>query len=84
VDVIICATGYDTSFVPRFPVIGLEGLNLQKAWEKAPSSYLGVGVANFPNFMMFLGPYSPVANGPTMSGIGKPSACDRYNDAHNF
>ncbi|KAF1949519.1 monooxygenase [Byssothecium circinans] len=69
VEVIICATGYDTSFVPRFPVIGLKGVNLQSAWEKTPSSYLGIGIANFPNFMMFLGPYSPVANGPTMVAI---------------
>ncbi|KAF1912362.1 hypothetical protein BDU57DRAFT_590184 [Ampelomyces quisqualis] len=68
-DVIICATGYDTSFIPRFPIIGNQGLNLQKAWEKVPSSYFGVGTTNFPNFMMFLGPYSPVANGPTMAAI---------------
>lgn len=31
---------------------------------------MGVGVAHFPNFMMFLGPYSPVANGPTLASIG--------------
>jgi cation diffusion facilitator CzcD-associated flavoprotein CzcO len=71
VDVIICATGYDTSFLPRFPIIGPQGHNLEQAWENAPTSYLGVGIAGFPNFMTFLGPYSPVANGPTMAAIGK-------------
>ena len=70
VDVVICATGYDTSFVPRFPIVGSKGLNLQEKWKKAPSSYFGVGIADFPNFMMLLGPYSPVANGPTMAAIG--------------
>lgn len=69
VDVIVCATGYDTSFVPRFPIIGSNGLNLQDKWKKAPSSYFGVGITDFPNFMMLLGPYSPVANGPTMAAI---------------
>lgn len=70
-DVIICATGFDTSFVPRFPIVGSEGRNLQDEWAKTPSSYLGVGVSHFPNFLMFLGPYSPVANGPTLAAIGK-------------
>ena len=70
-DVIICATGFNTSFVPRFPIIGREQRNLQDTWAKAPSSYLGVGVSQFPNFLMFLGPYSPVANGPTLAAIGE-------------
>jgi cation diffusion facilitator CzcD-associated flavoprotein CzcO len=80
VDVIICATGFDTSFIPRFPIVGNQGLNLQKAWEKASSSYFGIGVAGFSNFMMMLGPYSPVANGPTMSGIGEKSHFARQHD----
>jgi len=81
VDVIICATGYDTSFIPRFPILGHQGINLQNAWAKAPSSYFGIGVAEFPNFMMMLGPYSPVANGPTMSGIGEEVYRTRGSDA---
>jgi cation diffusion facilitator CzcD-associated flavoprotein CzcO len=76
VDVIICATGYDTSFVPRFPIIGSQGRNLQEKWKKEPASYFGVGVADFPNFMMLLGPYSPVANGPTMAAIGRQRFVD--------
>jgi cation diffusion facilitator CzcD-associated flavoprotein CzcO len=71
VDVIICATGFNTSYIPRFPIAGQNGVELQEVWEHAPSSYLGVGVADFPNFFMMLGPYTPVANGPTMSAIGE-------------
>ena len=29
VDVIILATGYETSYIPRFPIIGLNKVNLQ-------------------------------------------------------
>lgn len=71
VDIIICATGYDTSFIPRFPILGLEGVSLQDTWSPTPSSYFGIGTSSSPNFLMFLGPYSPIANGPTMAAIGK-------------
>ncbi len=70
-DVIICATGFDTSFRPRFPIIGRDGSNLQDVWLGQPKSYLGIAAAGFPNFLMFLGPNSPTANGPTLSAIGK-------------
>jgi hypothetical protein len=56
VDVIICATGFDTSYRPRFPIIGLDGTTLAKRWEKFPASYLGLGTSNFPNyFMLYVG-----------------------------
>ncbi|KAL8654524.1 MAG: hypothetical protein Q9226_003405 [Calogaya cf. arnoldii] len=71
VDVIVCATGFDMSFVSRFPIQGHDGINLQTVWKERPSSYLGIAAAGFPNYFMFLGPYSPVANGPTLAAIGK-------------
>ncbi|KFY64802.1 hypothetical protein V497_01577, partial [Pseudogymnoascus sp. VKM F-4516 (FW-969)] len=43
VDVIICATGFDTSWVPRFPIVA-HGKNLQDLWTKELSSYLAVSV----------------------------------------
>lgn len=78
IDIVICATGFNTSYIPRFPIIGLNDLELKDAWEHAPSSYLGVGIARFPNFLMMLGPYTPVANGPTMAAIGKRATTDHY------
>ncbi|KAJ9157859.1 FAD/NAD-P-binding domain-containing protein [Pleurostoma richardsiae] len=63
VDVIICATGFDTSWVPRFPVKA-HGKNLQDVWRgKTPLSYLAVGVPEMPNYFMFAGPYGPLAVG---------------------
>jgi hypothetical protein len=62
-DVIICATGFDTSYRPRFPVIGLDGINLAELWAERPSSYLGIAAPKMPNYFMFTGPFTPVAQG---------------------
>ncbi|KAK4932062.1 hypothetical protein LTR66_016000, partial [Elasticomyces elasticus] len=69
VDVLICATGFDTSFRPRFPLIGPGNVNLQDAWAKEPKSYLGLAAPGFPNYFIFLGPNCPIGNGPVLSAI---------------
>lgn len=66
VDIIIAATGFDTSFRPRFPIIGKQGKNLQSLWESRPVSYMGTGVAGFPNYLTYLGPNTPISNGGLM------------------
>lgn len=68
-DVIICATGFNTSFVPRYPVWA-HGRNLQDVWTgQALTGYLGVGIPEFPNTFTLSGPYSPVTNGAQLIGI---------------
>ncbi|KAK4941427.1 hypothetical protein LTR10_018696 [Elasticomyces elasticus] len=69
VDVLICATGFDTTFKPRFPLIGPSGDNLQDIWAKEPTSYLGLAAPDFPNYLIFLGPNCPIGNGPVLSAI---------------
>lgn len=50
VDALVCATGFDVSFSPRFPVIGREG-NLQDIWARQiPKSYMSLAVPGFPNY----------------------------------
>ncbi|KAL4937859.1 hypothetical protein BDV06DRAFT_226566 [Aspergillus oleicola] len=44
-DILITATGFDTSFRPRFPTIGLDGVDLQDLWETNPVSYFGIAVS---------------------------------------
>lgn len=67
VDVIICATGFDTSYRPRFPIIGLnKDSSLAEQWKDHPSSYLGVAVDGFPNYFTYSGPYTPVAQGSVL------------------
>ncbi|KAJ4290394.1 hypothetical protein N0V90_010610 [Kalmusia sp. IMI 367209] len=67
VDVIICATGFDTSWLPRFPFIA-HGVDLRDFWgpENGVTSYLSVGVPNFPNHFSFCGPYGPLGHGSFM------------------
>ncbi|RDW65995.1 hypothetical protein BP6252_09630 [Coleophoma cylindrospora] len=69
VDVLICATGFDTSFKPRFPIYGFGGKNLQDEWAQEPKSYLGLAAAGMPNYLIFLGPNCPIGNGPVLSAI---------------
>jgi hypothetical protein len=67
VDVIICATGFDTSWLPRFPFIA-HGVDLRDAWGTSAgvTSYLSVGIPSFPNTFSFCGPYGPLGHGSFM------------------
>lgn len=62
-------TGFDTTFKPRFPLVGPHGRKLSDGWKDEPRSYLGVAAAGYPNYYMFLGPNSPIGNGPVLVGI---------------
>ncbi|KAK4145439.1 putative sterigmatocystin biosynthesis monooxygenase stcW [Dichotomopilus funicola] len=63
VDAIVCATGFNTSFTPRFPIIGRED-NLQDRWKKeTPKAYMSCAVAGLPNYFMFFGPNAPIGHG---------------------
>lgn len=62
-DIIIAATGFNTSFRPRFPLLGQNGVDLRELWKDDPASYMGLGCAGFPNYLSMLGPNCPVANG---------------------
>lgn len=41
VDTIVCATGFDVSYRPRFPIVGRDGVDLADKWKICPESYLG-------------------------------------------
>jgi cation diffusion facilitator CzcD-associated flavoprotein CzcO len=50
VDAIICATGFNLSFSPRFPIIGRNG-NLQDIRQRElAKSYMSCAVAGLPNY----------------------------------
>jgi Predicted flavoprotein involved in K+ transport len=68
-DVLVCATGFDTSFRPRFPLVGRNAIDLATQWAEEPRNYLSLAVHNFPNYFMFLGPNCPIGSGPIIVGI---------------
>ncbi|EGV65316.1 hypothetical protein PSN45_002536 [Yamadazyma tenuis] len=73
-DVLICATGFDVSWIPHFPLVGRQGKDLREEWKDAPDTYLSVAVPHFPNYLTFMGPYAPYAHGsilPMTEAIAK-------------
>lgn len=64
-DAIICATGFDTSFTPRFPLVGRHG-NVQDIFrEEVPRSYMSCALPGVPNYFSKQ-PYI-VPNAPSFS-----------------
>ncbi|KAG5641634.1 hypothetical protein DXG03_004557 [Asterophora parasitica] len=62
-DVIICATGFDTSFQFDFPIHGRNGVDLSAKFLPYPKTYLAVAVDGFPNWFSALGPSAAVGAG---------------------
>lgn len=62
IDVLVCATGYQVfnrQCVPGYEIVGRGGKNLGELWEKSRyQAYEGATVPGFPNFFLFMGPYS--------------------------
>jgi hydroxyversicolorone monooxygenase len=68
-DTIVCATGFDVSYRPRFPIVGQNGVQLAEKWKTCPEGYMGLGIPDFPNFLTFIGPNWPVENGSVMGPL---------------
>jgi cation diffusion facilitator CzcD-associated flavoprotein CzcO len=59
IDVLIWGTGFDMAGQgSHFQVYGLNGILLEKQFGDRPQAFYSVAVANFPNFLMMLGPNS--------------------------
>jgi cyclohexanone monooxygenase len=61
VDALVLATGFDaiTGALNRIDIRGRDGERLRDVWADGPQSYLGIGIAGFPNLFMIAGPGSP-------------------------
>lgn len=65
-DAIVYATGFDaTDGAIAYPIGGLNGNTLKKAWADYPRAYLGTALPDFPNLFFITGPNT---------GIGHTSA----------
>ncbi|MDO8944713.1 MAG: cyclohexanone monooxygenase, partial [Desulfobacterales bacterium] len=63
-DVLVFATGFDAvdGNYRRMNLQGIGGKTINEHWADAPTSYLGVATAGFPNMFMILGPNGPFTN----------------------
>lgn len=71
VDAIVCATGFDTTFQPRFPIVGRSGISLAEKWKEVPETYIAVTTDDFPNYFITLGPNSALGAGNLLVLIEK-------------
>lgn len=72
-DILIAATGYDTTFHPSYEVVGLNGVSLRDLWTgkgRHAQAFHGHSVHNFPNFFMVGGPSTPWGQG-TIIGVAQ-------------
>jgi cation diffusion facilitator CzcD-associated flavoprotein CzcO len=70
-DIIVCATGFDTTYKLPFPLIGRNNLTLSQAYTPHPRTYMSLAVHGFPNWFQFLGPNSGVGAGSLLVLIEK-------------
>lgn len=67
---VVCATGFDVSHCPRFPIVGRNGMNLGKKWAaEDPESYLSVAVPDMPNFFVMTGPNNLGGHGSLVESL---------------
>lgn len=61
VDTLVLATGYDamTGALMAIDIRTSDGASLRAEWSEGPASYLGLGIAGFPNLFVVTGPGSP-------------------------
>lgn len=71
VDALVCATGFDTTFKPRFPVFGKNGVSLADRWKDTAETYLSLAVDGFPNYFISLGPNAGLGEGSLLLLIEK-------------
>ncbi|RDW65714.1 flavin-containing monooxygenase [Aspergillus mulundensis] len=64
-DLIVCATGFSTTFIPAWTFIGRNGRRLDKEWgpPNTPQAYFSLCAGGMPNYFMFGGPNCPLAHG---------------------
>jgi len=67
-DVVVFATGFDAVTGPllRIDPQGKGGRLLSEEWREGPASFLGLGVAGFPNMFMITGPGATFGNMPVV------------------
>lgn len=67
---VVCATGFDVSHCPYYPVSGRDGVSLADKWADEPESYLSLACPGMPNYFIFTGPNAVVGHGSLIEALG--------------
>lgn len=63
VDILVLATGFDPkAYMRPMTFVGKNGLSIEDAWSKKLSAYQSMFLPGFPNYILMLGPNSPIGN----------------------
>lgn len=73
VDVLVCATGFNIAFAPRWEVTGVNGAKMSDEFNPEPQVYLAMAAPKFPNFWIVNGVRGCWANG---TGSSSPHCRD--------
>ena len=66
-DMIVCASGFDSSWIPQFKMVGRNGATLNEMWKDDPRAFFATQVENFPNYGIVNGPNPPISHGSVLS-----------------
>ena len=67
VDVLVCATGFDTvHLLSSISIVGRGGQTLAAAWSAGPEAMNGISVTGFPNLFLMLGPNTATGHTSTL------------------
>ncbi|OJJ42184.1 hypothetical protein ASPZODRAFT_2122686 [Penicilliopsis zonata CBS 506.65] len=69
-DLIVCATGFETSFVPGWEMMGRDGRTPAKDWAETPQAYFSLCAGGMPNYFVFAGPNCPIGHGSVPQMLG--------------
>ncbi|KAK7911808.1 flavin-binding monooxygenase [Apiospora marii] len=69
-DMIVCATGFDSSWLPQWEMAGRGGARLEDMWREEPRAFFATQVENFPNYGMVNGPNPPISHGSVLAQMG--------------
>ncbi|QRD93240.1 hypothetical protein F9C07_2098600 [Aspergillus flavus] len=58
-DLIVCATGFNYSFIPPWELIGRDSRRLDEGWKDTAEAYFATCAAKVPNYFIFGGPNYP-------------------------
>ncbi|KAJ0415766.1 hypothetical protein BJY00DRAFT_304604 [Aspergillus carlsbadensis] len=62
-DLIVTATGFNTTYIPAWELVGRDGRRLDVEWREKPAAYFSMCTGGIPNYFFFGGPNAPIGHG---------------------